>query len=141
MSVPFEAFLIFSTNLRPDNLGDEAFLRRIPYKIEVSDPTPSEFRELIEQALSGVDHEVVADERDYVQRIRASNDAVEKLVDALACSGADDHGTVVTSGQSLGGALERSGAQCKFQCLQRTQVGGTVHAPKLKVFFVVIKNL
>jgi predicted ATPase with chaperone activity len=29
MTVPFEAFLIFSTNLRPDQLGDEAFLRRI----------------------------------------------------------------------------------------------------------------
>ncbi len=33
MTVPFEAFLIFSTNLRPDSLGDEAFLRRIQYKM------------------------------------------------------------------------------------------------------------
>jgi hypothetical protein len=33
MTVPFEAFLIFSTNLRPDQLGDEAFLRRIQYKM------------------------------------------------------------------------------------------------------------
>ena len=33
MTVPFEAFIIFSTNLRPDQLGDEAFLRRIQYKM------------------------------------------------------------------------------------------------------------
>jgi hypothetical protein len=28
VEVPFETFLIFSTNLRPESLGDEAFLRR-----------------------------------------------------------------------------------------------------------------
>ena len=33
MSVPFEIFLVFSTNLNPAALGDEAFLRRIQYKI------------------------------------------------------------------------------------------------------------
>ena len=33
ITVPFEAFLVFSTNLRPDQLGDEAFLRRIGYKM------------------------------------------------------------------------------------------------------------
>src|SRR4051794_21625842 len=35
MTVPFEAFLVFSTNLRPEQLGDEAFLRRIQYKMLV----------------------------------------------------------------------------------------------------------
>ncbi len=38
MTVPFEAFLIFSTNLRPDQLGDEAFLRRIQYKMFLRNP-------------------------------------------------------------------------------------------------------
>ena len=38
MTVPFEAFLIFSTNLRPDSLGDEAFLRRIQYKMFLRSP-------------------------------------------------------------------------------------------------------
>src|SRR5216683_2910944 len=33
MEVPFETFLIFSTNLQPESLGDEAFLRRIQYKL------------------------------------------------------------------------------------------------------------
>jgi hypothetical protein len=49
IQVPFDQLLIFSTNLPPHTLVDEAFLRRIPYKIEVTDPTPREFRELLEQ--------------------------------------------------------------------------------------------
>ena len=44
--VPFDELLIFSTNLEPRDLVDEAFLRRIPYKIEAVDPTEEEFREL-----------------------------------------------------------------------------------------------
>ena len=43
MTVPFEAFVIFSTNLRPDNLGDEAFLRRIQYKMFLRSPRAPEF--------------------------------------------------------------------------------------------------
>ncbi len=44
--VPFDQLIIFSTNLEPRALVDEAFLRRIPYKIEVSDPTEDEFHAL-----------------------------------------------------------------------------------------------
>ena len=46
VTVPFETFLIFSTNLSPDRLGDEAFLRRIQYKLLVSSPSYEEFREI-----------------------------------------------------------------------------------------------
>ena len=49
IQVPFDEVLIFSTNLDPAKLVDEAFLRRIPYKIEVTDPQPREFRELFRQ--------------------------------------------------------------------------------------------
>jgi len=41
--VPFEAFLIFSSNLKPEQLGDEAFLRRIQYKMLVRSPDEAEF--------------------------------------------------------------------------------------------------
>ncbi|MBV9297071.1 MAG: hypothetical protein JO145_15975 [Acidobacteriaceae bacterium] len=44
MTVPFETFLIFSTNLTPDQLGDEAFLRRIQYKMLLRSPAVDEFR-------------------------------------------------------------------------------------------------
>ena len=38
-TLPFEAMVIFSTNLEPEELMDPAFLRRLPYKIEVGAPT------------------------------------------------------------------------------------------------------
>ncbi|MCS7237682.1 MAG: AAA family ATPase [Thermoguttaceae bacterium] len=46
ITVPFDQLIIFSTNLEPRQLVDEAFLRRIPYKIEVPDPTEDDFRVL-----------------------------------------------------------------------------------------------
>jgi predicted ATPase with chaperone activity len=46
MTVPFEAFLIFSTNLNPTSLGDEAFLRRIQYKMFLRSPRAAEFIEI-----------------------------------------------------------------------------------------------
>jgi SpoVK/Ycf46/Vps4 family AAA+-type ATPase len=49
MTVPFEAFLIFSTNLRPDQLGDEAFLRRIQYKMFLRSPKAPEFIQIFER--------------------------------------------------------------------------------------------
>lgn len=44
MTTPFEAFLVFSTNLTPNKLGDEAFLRRIQYKMLLRSPEVEEFR-------------------------------------------------------------------------------------------------
>jgi hypothetical protein len=48
MSVPFESFLVFSTNLNPADLGDEAFLRRIQYKILLRGPAENEFVRIFE---------------------------------------------------------------------------------------------
>lgn len=48
IQVPFDQLVIFSTNLEPKNLVDDAFLRRIPYKIEVHNPTEEAFRKLFE---------------------------------------------------------------------------------------------
>jgi hypothetical protein len=45
--VPFDQLIIFSTNIEPAELVDEAFLRRIPYKIQATDPTEDMFRALI----------------------------------------------------------------------------------------------
>jgi hypothetical protein len=44
IEVPFDQLLIFSTNLDPTQLADEAFLRRIKYKIEIRDPDESQYR-------------------------------------------------------------------------------------------------
>ncbi|MEM6331001.1 MAG: AAA family ATPase, partial [Planctomycetota bacterium] len=47
IQVPFDQLIVFSTNLEPKDLVDDAFLRRIPYKIEVTDPDEPSFRELL----------------------------------------------------------------------------------------------
>ena len=52
LRVPFDQLIVFSTNLEPKDLCDEAFLRRIPYKILVNDPTEAEFRKLFELVAS-----------------------------------------------------------------------------------------
>lgn len=46
IQVPFDQLVVFSTNLEPKDLVDDAFLRRIPYKIEVPDPSVENFVKL-----------------------------------------------------------------------------------------------
>jgi len=46
VQVPVDQLIVFSTNLEPRDLVDEAFLRRIPYKIDITDPTEAELRGL-----------------------------------------------------------------------------------------------
>jgi predicted ATPase with chaperone activity len=57
LSLPFEVFLIFSTNLNPDQLGDEAFLRRIQYKMLVQNPSRDEFVQIFVNFCRGKDLE------------------------------------------------------------------------------------
>jgi hypothetical protein len=49
MTAPFETFLVFSTNLNPSDLGDEAFLRRIQYKLLVRGPRENEFKQIFQR--------------------------------------------------------------------------------------------
>jgi hypothetical protein len=46
--VPFDTLIVFATNLDPASLADEAFLRRIPYKIPIGDPTVEQFTRIFE---------------------------------------------------------------------------------------------
>jgi hypothetical protein len=46
--IPFNVFIIFATNLKPESLADEAFLRRIPYKILAKNPTFEEYGQIFE---------------------------------------------------------------------------------------------
>ena len=48
IEIPFYVMIIFSTNLDPKDLVDEAFLRRIRHKIEVGNPTFDQFRQIFE---------------------------------------------------------------------------------------------
>ncbi len=49
LEVPFDVLVIFSTNLPPKDLVDEAFLRRLRHKIEVRNPSYEEYREIFKR--------------------------------------------------------------------------------------------
>jgi predicted ATPase with chaperone activity len=46
VEIPFDVMVVFSTNLPPKDLVDEAFLRRLRHKIEIGDPTYDNYREI-----------------------------------------------------------------------------------------------
>lgn len=66
IKVPFDQLVIFSTNLEPRDLVDGAFLRRIPYKIEVPDPSEAEYRELFQIMCRVTQFEYKPDCLDYL---------------------------------------------------------------------------
>jgi hypothetical protein len=66
IKVPFEQLIIFSTNLEPSALADEAFLRRIPYKILVEDPSVDEFHRLFGHYAAGLKIEYRKDVVDHL---------------------------------------------------------------------------
>ncbi|PDW03120.1 AAA family ATPase [Candidatus Viridilinea mediisalina] len=46
IQIPFDQLIMFSTNLDPNDLGDDALLRRIKFKFEIIDPTEDQFRDI-----------------------------------------------------------------------------------------------
>src|SRR5512136_1781247 len=46
VEVPFDVLVVFSTNLPPKDLVDEAFLRRLRHKVEIGDPSYEDYREI-----------------------------------------------------------------------------------------------
>ena len=53
IEIPFDVLIVFSTNLAPKDLVDEAFLRRIRHKIEIGDPSFDEYREIFRRVCEG----------------------------------------------------------------------------------------
>jgi hypothetical protein len=64
--LPFDELVVFSTNLDPAALMDPAFLRRIPYKIEVAGPTRPEYRKIFERAAAASGLALTDQAFDYV---------------------------------------------------------------------------
>jgi predicted ATPase with chaperone activity len=52
IDVPFDVLVVFSTNLPPRDLVDEAFLRRLRHKIEIGDPNYEDYREIFRRVAS-----------------------------------------------------------------------------------------
>jgi predicted ATPase with chaperone activity len=53
--LPFMTLIVFATNVRPGELVDEAFLRRIPYKICADSPTVDEFKAIFASCCGTLD--------------------------------------------------------------------------------------
>jgi DNA polymerase III delta prime subunit len=65
-TIPFEELVIFSTNLEPEALMDPAFLRRLPYKIEVGGPDLGRFRRIFESECARHNFNVPDDMFNYI---------------------------------------------------------------------------
>jgi hypothetical protein len=65
-SLPFDELVIFSTNLAPRDLMDPAFLRRIPYKLEITAPNADEYRLIFRAASRTLGLEAADEVIDYV---------------------------------------------------------------------------
>jgi hypothetical protein len=91
-AVPFDQLIIFSTNLNPYSLADEAFLRRIRHKIFVGYATPEQYLEIFRRVCAEYripfDQEVIRDmmARYYLMASRPfcachPRDLIENLMD------------------------------------------------------------
>jgi energy-coupling factor transporter ATP-binding protein EcfA2 len=74
IQIPFEQLIIFSTNLEPDSLVDEAFLRRVPYKIFVGDPSLDEYRHLVREVTRSLGFPDTPEAAEHLLRFYARNE-------------------------------------------------------------------
>jgi predicted ATPase with chaperone activity len=63
IEIPFDVLIVFSTNLAPKDLVDDAFLRRIRHKILVPNPSWEDFRTIFERA--AIAHQIRFDEEQF----------------------------------------------------------------------------
>ena len=91
VEIPFDMLIIFSTNLDPADLVDEAFLRRIRYKIGIESPTVEQYEEIFKRLCARKNIEYRAEAMSLIMSIyRRKNigmrschprDILEQLVD------------------------------------------------------------
>ena len=100
--VPFDTLLIFATNMKPSDLVEEAFMRRIHYKIHVLDPDLDEFREIFRRCCAerGITYDEAAVHhvyRNYYERLGISprkchpRDILDHLLDIARFLEVDHH--------------------------------------------------
>lgn len=77
LPVPFDCFLVFSTNLNPTDLVEEAFLRRLRYKVEATDPTREQFEAIFRRCCEDRDLEYSREAVDLIYRDYYARDGVE----------------------------------------------------------------
>ena len=75
--IPFELLVVFSTNLDPSDLADEAFLRRIQNKIEIEPVSPQVFDMIYQRVVSGRNVPTEYDSAEYLRNLCLSNGRTE----------------------------------------------------------------
>lgn len=66
--IPFDQLVIFSTNIEPKELVDEAFLRRIRYKIKIDHPTEEEYEAIFKKVCESNGIAFKSDVFDYLMK-------------------------------------------------------------------------
>jgi predicted ATPase with chaperone activity len=77
IELPLNIMLIFSTNLRPADLLDEAYLRRLRYRIPMSNPSPEQFRRIFQVVCNKVGLEYDPEMVDYLLQTWYDNQGIE----------------------------------------------------------------
>jgi hypothetical protein len=67
--IPFELMVVFSTNLDPSDLADEAFLRRIQNKIEIEPVQPQVFDMIYQRVVSTRNVPADYDSAEYLRKL------------------------------------------------------------------------
>lgn len=67
--IPFELMVVFSTNLEPSDLADEAFLRRIHNKIYVEAVDPNSFDQIFARVVQARNMQVEPDSAEYLRKL------------------------------------------------------------------------
>lgn len=109
-SVPFDELVVFSTNLKPSDLMDPAFLRRIPYKIKLFSPSREEYFQIFSAVAKHYGLGLPDDVFDFVVR-RLDNQfglayyqpkfVCEQVIEACKCFGIPPQLTVERAGEAL----------------------------------------
>jgi len=76
LRIPFDVQLLFATNRPMEQLADEALLRRILYKVEIPDPGPVEFAEILRQLC-------------HKRGVQTPDGAIERVVERLYSQAGD----------------------------------------------------
>ena len=95
-TVPFDQLVVFSSNMLPEELGDDAALRRIYFKIHVPSPTREDYLQIFRDACADIGLEYKAD-------------VVEAFFEKRY-----ERGNFVTSGAHPGFLLRHIVAACRY---------------------------
>lgn len=111
LEVPFDVLLVFATNRTPSSLVDEAFLRRIQYKIEVQPPSSPEFAEILRRVCEAQGLTFYPQAADWIARY-----ATERDIALRSCHPRDLMQHVVAAARFLGKPVEITPELVELAC-------------------------